>query len=808
MSTTPPPDTLTAALAWHTAGASVVRVALDGTKRPLGDWKSAQTVRATEQQIRTWFADGHPALGIVMGAVSGGLEMLEFEGRAVTDGLPQRFNEIAEASGLGDVWATVKSGYCERTPSGGYHLIYRVADGPVNGNTKLARAADKTIQVETRGEGGQSVVAPSHGPAHPTGQPWTMLAGGPDTIATIDSDHRDALFDIARMLDETPEPEQPAVPAPRATRPDDGSTSPGDDYEARTSWDEILDPLGWTRIFTQGRTTYWRRPGKRLGVSATTGRDPARDRLYVFTSSTEFEPEKPYTKFGAYALLHHGGDYSGAARELRRRGYGSRATEPVRHLAAVPAPTPTAAPPIDGTAALQIAEPQPQPAGAWPESFTDDGNAVLFADRHHHNLRYVPERGMWMRWDTYRWTWDDLNLTVELARDMIRALNPDEFRDDEELQKAARRHRSKSLSKGGVFALLGLAQSDRRIAISATRLDAAPRHLNTPGGIVDLATGQLHPADPDALHSRATIVTPNRDMPTPRWNAFLADSFNHDTELTGFLQRLCGYSASADTGTHVLPFLFGAGQNGKSVLMDVLQQLLGDYAAPAPAGFLMVGRQEHSEELARLQGLRLVVASEVNQEARFDEAKMKELTGGDLITARYMHRSFFTFKPTHHLWLMANHQPRVKGGGHSFWRRLRLVPFTQVVPEEKKIPNLARILVEEEGPGILAWIIEGAVQYFAKGLAEPASVKAATAAYAAEEDHIGRFIEERCTLDPAARVEAGNLRAMYETWCQAEGETPLDARMLGRELKAKEVLRKASNNRYFYYGISLRTGGQ
>jgi putative DNA primase/helicase len=222
----------------------------------------------------------------------------------------------------------------------------------------------------------------------------------------------------------------------------------------------------------------------------------------------------------------------------------------------------------------------------------------------------------------------------------------------------------------------------------------------------------------------------------------------------------------------------------------------------------MVGRQEHSEELARLQGLRLVVASEVNQDARFDEAKMKELTGGDLITARYMHRSFFTFQPTHHLWLMANHQPRVKGGGNSFWRRLRLVPFTQVVPEEKKITNLARLLVEEEGPGILAWIVEGAVQYFAKGLAEPASVKAATAAYAAEEDHIGRFIEERCTLDPAARVEAGNLRAVYETWCQAEGETPLDARMLGRELKAREVHRKPSNGRYFYTGLALGTGGQ
>jgi putative DNA primase/helicase len=829
LSTKPPPDTLTAALTWHAAGASVVQVALDGTKRPLGNWKRYLTERATAEQIHTWFATGHPGLGVVMGAVSGGLEMFEFEGRAVEEGVHQQFNEIVEASGLGEVWNRVKCGYTDRSPSGGFHVVWRVTDGTALGNTKLAarparreelddrelgvlaKLPEKVFRrdlIESRGEGGQAVKAPSHGPVHETGRPYEVLAGSPATIATITADERDALFEIARMLDQVPAAPEPApVPAQRAARHDDGSTSPGDDYEARTSWDDILTPHGWTAIHSDGRTRYWRRPGKRLGVSATTGHDPARDRLYVFTSSSEFQPETPYTKFGAYALLHHGSNHSAAAKELRRRGYGSRAAEPVRHLAAVPAtstPSTPLADAYDGTAALHISEPSIQvDPRAWPESFTDDGNAILFADRYYQDLRYVPERGMWMRWDTYRWVWDDLGLTVELARDMIRALDPGEFRDDEGLQKAANRHRAKSLSKGGIYALLGLAQSDRRVAISASRLDSAPRHLNTPGGIVDLATGALHPADPAALHSRATIVTPDRAMPTPRWSAFLADSFAGDAELTGFLQRLVGYSASADTGTHVLPFLFGAGQNGKSVLMEVLQRLLGDYAAPAPAGFLMVGRQEHSEELARLQGLRLVVASEVNQDARFDEAKMKELTGGDPITARYMHRGFFTFQPTHHLWLMANHQPRVKGGGNSFWRRLRLVPFTQVVPEDRKITNLAQILVAEEGPGILAWIVQGAVQYFAKGLAEPASVKAATAAYAAEEDHIGRFIEERCILDPAGRVEAGNLRAVYETWCQAEGENPLDARMLGRELKAREVHRKPSNGRYFYTGIAL-----
>jgi putative DNA primase/helicase len=298
-------------------------------------------------------------------------------------------------------------------------------------------------------------------------------------------------------------------------------------------------------------------------------------------------------------------------------------------------------------------------------------------------------------------------------------------------------------------------------------------------------------------------------MPTPRWLAFLADTFGGDQDLVGFMQRLAGYSASADTGTHVFPFLHGPGGNGKSVLMDVLRKLLGDYAAPAPAGFLMVGRQEHSEELARLQGLRLVVASEINPDARFDEAKLKELTGGDTLTARFMHQSFFEFEPTHHLWLMGNHQPRVKSGGDSFWRRLRLLPFQYKVPEHKKIEGLADILVAEEGPGILAWIVQGAVDHFARGLREPESVKAATAAYAAEEDHIGRFLEDCCTQGPGAhmRTETGRVRAAYEAWCHREGDQPMDARTFGRELKARGIVRKPSSGRYFYAGLGLVAEG-
>ncbi|WP_237773038.1 DNA primase family protein, partial [Streptomyces luteocolor] len=307
------------------------------------------------------------------------------------------------------------------------------------------------------------------------------------------------------------------------------------------------------------------------------------------------------------------------------------------------------------------------------------------------------------------------------------------------------------------------------------------------------------------LHTRSATVAPDPAMPTPRWKQFLADTFGGDTDMTAFVQRLAGYSASADTGIHVLPFLHGAGQNGKSVLMDVLRQVLGDYADTAPAGFLMAGKQEHSEEMARLQGLRLVVASEVNQDAKFDEAKMKELTGGDTITARYMRQSFFSFEPTHHLWLMGNHQPQVKAGGDSFWRRLRLVPFLHKVAEDKKIENLADILVAEEGPGILAWIIRGAIDCFDGGLRAPDAVMDATKVYAEEEDQLGRFLDECCLIGGGEHVklETKKLRAAYEAWCHAEGEKPLSSSPFGREMKQRGIVKKPSNGKHFYPNLAL-----
>jgi putative DNA primase/helicase len=826
LSTTPPPDTLTAALAWHTAGASVVRVATDGTKRPAGNWKDAQTVRATPDQLHTWFADGHPGLGLVLGEVSDGLEMLEFEGRAVTEGVATEFGEICQASGLGDLWNRLRTGYLETTPSGGGHLIYRVTDGPVLPNTKLASRpstpaelesnpkAKQQVLIETRGEGGFVVVAPSHGPVHATGRPWVLNAGGPDTVPTITADERDALFAIARMLDQMPEAPAPAVPAAvrdqaaagRGNTPAaDGGLSPLDDFEQRTSWADILTPHGWQLLFTTGHTSYWRRPGKTTpGVSATTGRDPQRDRLYVFTSSSEFTPEVPYTKPGAYALLEHGGDHSAAARELRRRGYGHRPEPPRPHTARAARPAPA----TDGTAALAVDEPAPEPS---PETYTrtDDGNALRLVDRHAHEIRYCPQRG-WLTWDGHRWAWDERGHVSELARDIARSLPEGEG----DLQ-----HKARSLSARGLESMVKVARTDPRVVAPLNTLDAKPWQLNTPAGVVDLRTGQVSAPDPEQLHTRSTSVAPDFEQPAPRFHAFLDDTFGGDPDLITYVQRLLGLSLIGEVREQILPFAFGEGANGKSTLADTVMRLAGigetGYAISAPSEMLLASSaNSHPTEIARLAGARLVVASELDDGQRFAEARIKMLTGRDIITGRFMRQDFFSFAPTHTLWLLGNHRPAVRTGGPAFWRRLRLVPFLNTVPEHLRDTGLEEYLVDHEGPAILAWLIQGAADYARHGLPTPAAVQQATEEYQGEQDTIARFVADCCVLGmpgtPGMQTPSGALRGAYEAWCQQEGEEePVSAKKFASTLqKPPYNVRADRNSRFrFFDGIALRTEG-
>lgn len=818
------PNKLAAALTWYNAGALPIPVRTDGSKAPgVRAWRDWQHIRPDVGVVVDLFSQTDTdGVGIICGEPSGNLEMIELEGRAVTEGYLQRLAEAFDAHGpeWRAVWDRIAAGYCEQTPSGGLHWYYRISDGPAAGNTKLASrprrdgdpgTARQLVLIETRGQGGFSVVAPSGGRTHPTGLPWQVLTGSPATIPALTSAERDGIHAIANTLDEVPAREWAGAEA--ATAPtDDDPDRPGQDFNTRGTWRFLAD-AGWTiaQRWPNGRTG-WARPGKdpRAGISATT--DGAADgvaRLYVFSSSTEFTPEQPYTRFGAYAWLLHGGDFAAAARALRAAGYGGDAQRPALTMIqggadgdnpAPPTPagfdiTPDATTPaaaVDGTAALAIdADDDPPPLPhIIATSLTDAGNGALLAARHSHRLRWVPTHGHWIVWDGRRWRpCEDRGEALQAAQDTIRAIPPS---DDD-----VRKHKLKSLSRRALDAMVDLGATTPTMRVRAEQLDAAPMVLNTPGGLVDLVDGSIRPCTPADLCTKITTCTPDPDAPAPVWETFLTDTFGGDQEMIDYVQRLAGYSAWGHVTHHVLPFLHGPGGNGKSVFVDVLVDLLGDYASTAPPSFLLAGRDDESA-IARLAGLRLVVSSEVNQGSRFDEAKVKLLTGGDTLTARFLYGRHFTFRPSHTLWVAGNHQPRVEAGGNSFWRRLRLIPFTQTVAADKRNEHLKTDLIENEGPAIMAWIIKGALDV-AAGLREPDTVQAATTAYSTEEDALGRFVDERLMLTGAGRCRASELRAAYAAWCRAEGEQAVSNQVLARELRDRWGIEATRSHGSRYY---------
>ncbi|XNR94742.1 phage/plasmid primase, P4 family [Streptomyces sp. R-74717] len=452
--------------------------------------------------------------------------------------------------------------------------------------------------------------------------------------------------------------------------------------------------------------------------------------------------------------------------------------------------------------------------GLLPDTLSDRGNAKLFVALYGRDFRHVPGLG-WYRWSGYRWEIDEDDTVLWAAGEMAERLaetDPHGRHGGAEL----RRHRRRALATSGMMAMLVQAKAAPGMVLNASLLNADPYALCTPDGVIDLHTGLVAAPDPERhWHSRATSVEA-RPMGTPRWRRFLTDTFGDDADgrqMIGFLHELLGYSITGDVGAQVMPFLYGQGKNGKSVLLDVMVKLMGDYADAAPPGFLMTRSFEgHPTDLAELHGRRIIVCSELKPGDRFDESRVKLLTGGDRIKARRMRQDFFSFAPTHKLWLLGNHRPEVGTGGYAFWSRMRLIPFERIVADDRKVENLADVLVTEEGPGILHWLVTGARRYLNghRDLTGPPQVRTATSAYVETEDHTGRFLGECCTVDPALRAEQTQLYSSYRNWCRLEGANPISSRAFAARVREtvgiatpKEMI--FSNQRKFYPGIGLNS---
>jgi P4 family phage/plasmid primase-like protien len=361
-----------------------------------------------------------------------------------------------------------------------------------------------------------------------------------------------------------------------------------------------------------------------------------------------------------------------------------------------------------------------------------------------------------------------------------------------------------SLSERGIRAAVRIAQSDPDMRTDLDLLDTNGFELNTPDGIVDLYTGKLGSHNRESFHTRLTGAGYAPAGDPVKWETFLHSTFRGGNEdaLVAYMQRLLGCAVIGKVIHHILPFFHGKGDNGKSCLLETVSLVLGDYAISAPANFLISGRNEHATEIARLQGARFVVCSEINQGTKFDEAKVKLLTGGDKLSGRFMRADYIDFTPTHTLFLMGNHQPTVGAGGNGFWRRLRLIPFENQV--ENKIDGYHQVMFDAEGPAILGWIVRGAVDVLENGMTAPDCVLAATQEYELSEDTIGQFIAECCEkVSGTFKLPSGKVYRCYVEWCNANGVSPKQANVFSRELRNHGVKVGRSHGKSFVYGLML-----
>jgi putative DNA primase/helicase len=432
------------------------------------------------------------------------------------------------------------------------------------------------------------------------------------------------------------------------------------------------------------------------------------------------------------------------------------------------------------------------------------GNAERLFDTHGTGLRWVPEWG-WLVWDTRRWERVHDAVVEHLAGQVVRGIYSEAAAEvDNERRKALASWAQRSEAAGQTGAMIHLARG--YLPGKPSDFDQQPLRFNVLNGTLDLKTGVLGPHRQEDYITRLAPVEYDPEAPYPRWKMFLQRIFRGRPELAEYLQAAAGYSLTGLAREQVALMLYGLGDNGKTTFLETQLAVVGDYGAKASFDtFLASDRDGPRNDLAALSGARLVVATESESGRRLNETLLKELTGGDTITARFLHREFFSFRPQFQLWLATNNKPAVQEQTHAFWRRLRLVPFQETITPDEKDTALADKL-KGELPGILAWAVEGCRLYLAHGLGTPDVVTEATADYRQSEDPLDEYLSDRCVLDPKAHIPTAELYADYKAWVEARGEKPLTSGWFGRLLVQRGVTPGKGKRPRVYQGVRLRSG--
>ena len=473
-----------------------------------------------------------------------------------------------------------------------------------------------------------------------------------------------------------------------------------------------------------------------------------------------------------------------------------------------------------GIAPAQKPEPAPAPAAPAPGkkaySLDDTGNARRFRDQYGNQVRYNYTQNCWMIWTGKAWRRDETAAVKQMCDEMLDGMEKSLFGIHDPRQAAAmRKFIQKSRGSHAKDNLLKEAQHLTGIPATDNDFDKARGVLNLQNGILKLRIGKLHPHDRAHLITRLAGAAYDPDAKAPTWLAFLSDVTGGDTALQTYLQCMVGYMLTGSTREQCIFFLYGDGSNGKSTFLEILAELLGSYAMNAQSETITARRSSDGPrtDIARLKGARLVTISECPADVWLDEAIVKQLTGGDVVTARYLYGREFEFKPEFKLIMATNHKPRIRGTDAGIWRRIRLVPFTQRIPEEKQDLQLPDKL-RAELPGILNWALDGLRRWLQasnggkrRGLPHCAAVDSATAEYRGEQDRLKQFLADCTEAAPGYTIQAGVLYQVYRKWCEENGERyPLTGNKFGREI-AKALPRTKTRTNFAYQDVRLTDEG-
>ena len=458
--------------------------------------------------------------------------------------------------------------------------------------------------------------------------------------------------------------------------------------------------------------------------------------------------------------------------------------------------------------------PQTEVGGEEDSILSDSRNGIRLVQRYGRDLRFCKSLGGWFVWNGQRWARDEYDQVMEWGKQVAYSLSDLAAQQPDELRSTFARRARTFESMKGVTAMLKAAESDKAVRIKATDFDLDPLLLNCENGTLDLRTGVLREHRREDLITRLAPVIYQPDVSDPTFERYLVDATGGDADYAAYLQSVAGYTLTGQIDNEKLFLMLGPGATGKSTLIEAMMATLGDYAVKASFDTFLVQRNPGGPrpDLIAMIGARMVAATEPDQGRALAMAQIKELTGGDTISARDMYKTQITFRPTYKIWLAANKFPAMDADDDGLWRRPAVLPFEQVVPESDRNPEIKKYLMSPAGrQAILSWAVEGCLRWQRESLREPACVVDATRALRRKFDPLTEFLDECCVIAPGLECEATQLRVAYNDWAKRDSTKPLSDKDWGIGLKRQGCIstRKSTAGRpTVWLGIGLLTDQQ